>query len=686
MKNAYRFWGFTFVSIILLHQYEKSNAFLVSCSYCCRLQQTKKRCNNNNNNNTPPLHSIISNEIDYSFLKRSNDARTTIQSTDEILNRDQIEYIDHLVERRSDARRNGDYSLADSIREEINSLHDHSQDVPMNDGLLNDKHKMIGSPFIIPKGFVVEIKDIPRKEGGGSTWTLKLEEKDSIEWVEPLHDQDTMQSHVGNDNSSVLKIAHSALGLASWSSENSLPINQNKLNSLVHQAKKRILKTGSRELRGRKAADAAFWFAMAGVKDELIIEGRGKDDIINFSLFDALTFICIDELRRFGKRSSCRATDIMHMVERIAASGVQSEMSKCLQKEAAECLLTKDLASSGFQEKEIVEDLQQGRFHLHSERSLLWIWRFSTRQRKQQAFLKSASKHWESKSNGLYKTSNQSSLPYIGGENAAVSEWSTIFEDPKKPLVLDIGCGMGISLLGLASHAGNDDGGDAESYLKMDWSMCNFLGVDLSQLAINYASSVSHRLNLKGRLHFEVAAAENIVEQLVKTYPGNVQLCMIQFPTPFSFQGDDSDIAPESDEVLESVAKRGNCQLPSSAISGFMVTSELLEQLYEVLDPKVGRLILQSNCEDVAVYMKNVATDEVGFQPLQVSNFVCNIEDEENGITMRTEKWIARGGERAEGEYWSSSQILPPIGATETEIACNLNGTPVHRCILQKLQ
>ena len=90
----------------------------------------------------------------------------------------------------------------------------------------------------------------------------------------------------------------------------------------------RLLQTGEQELRGRKAADAAFWFALAGVqeREEDFVDGQ------KFSLFDALTFICMDELRRFGKRASCRATDVMHMVERIAASGVQSEMSIELQK------------------------------------------------------------------------------------------------------------------------------------------------------------------------------------------------------------------------------------------------------------------------------------------------------------------------------------------------------------------
>ena len=49
----------------------------------------------------------------------------------------------------------------------------------------------------------------------------------------------------------------------------------------------------------------------------------------------------------------------------------------------------------------------------------------------------------------------------------------------------------------------------------------------------------------------------------------------------------------------------------------------------------------------------------------------------------RTTDWISCGGERAEGEGWSTQPILPRIGRTETEVACMMNGTPVHRCRLR---
>lgn len=96
-----------------------------------------------------------------------------------------------------------------------------------------------------------------------------------------------------------------------------------------------------------------------------------------------------------------------------------------------------------------------------------------------------------------------------------------------------------------------------------------------------------------------------------------------------------------------------------------------------------GKLLLQSNCEDVAVLMRNMAVENVGFQsfrtqfPLQFGEVNCNIR-----IPRRTEQWIALGGERAEGINWSSKSFIPAKGATETEISCILNATPVHRCIV----
>mmetsp|Transcript_16964 Transcript_16964/g.21464 ORF Transcript_16964/g.21464 Transcript_16964/m.21464 type:complete len:247 (+) Transcript_16964:425-1165(+) len=240
---------------------------------------------------------------------------------------------------------------------------------------------------------------------------------------------------------------------------------------------------------------------------------------------------------------------------------------------------------------------------------------------------------------------------------------------------------MGISILGLAISSNKDAKIDNESIINLDWQNCNLLGADLSQLAINYASSISYRWKLKGRVHFEVTSAEEVLENIIRSYPGPVKLIMTQFPTPFSFQ---MDIANEDDtnDALHSVVIQGNKQLPKSLYSGFMVTENLLDLALRAIDSS-GKLLLQSNCEDVAVLMKNIAC-EVGFKAMNQDFCVTNLNDRKSVlIPKRTEKWIAMGGERAEGIYWSSKPLLPVLGSTETELACIMRGRPVHRCMLE---
>mmetsp|Transcript_36664 Transcript_36664/g.37099 ORF Transcript_36664/g.37099 Transcript_36664/m.37099 type:complete len:130 (-) Transcript_36664:120-509(-) len=128
-----------------------------------------------------------------------------------------------------------------------------------------------------------------------------------------------------------------------------------------------------------------------------------------------------------------------------------------------------------------------------------------------------------------------------------------------------------------------------------------------------------------------------------------------------------------------------------------MVTQELLELIHCNLHPKRGKLLLQSNCEDVAVWMRNLACQSVGFSAL---NDIVN-DDNDNDIPppyvdkeidivssqeripQRTLNYVAMGGERASGRGWFQRGILHSEGATETEVACAINGTPLHRCLLK---
>ena len=173
-----------------------------------------------------------------------------------------------------------------------------------------------------------------------------------------------------------------------------------------------------------------------------------------------------------------------------------------------------------------------------------------------------------------------------------------------------------------------------------------------------------------------MATAEFLLER-VKSYPGSVHRILIQFPTPYRL-ADSSDTSSYNDNTLIE-AKGGNSQLPSTVEDGFMVNPNLLRQCAEVLRPTSGTLLLQSNCEDVAVWMRSTACETAGFVG---QDALRSVEEIAGTPTRRTLSWVAMGGDRATGPGWSRVPILPQTGRTETEIACIVHDKPVHRCIL----
>ena len=311
------------------------------------------------------------------------------------------------------------------------------------------------------------------------------------------------------------------------------------------------------------------------------------------------------------------------------------------------------------------------------------LWRFSTRQRKQKAFLLNSARHFEGKfreynttfANGV----STDTLEIEISNNSRQYDWSSLFTDPTRPLVVDIGCGMGVSLLGLASlcETINQPTQDRDE-LRIDWSKFNFIGVDLSRLAIGYAQGVRDRWDMNN-LAFVVDSAENAMKAISESYPGQISLVMLQFPTPYRLNDDEESYTCA--ETSSSVAKRDfNSQLPEAASSAnFMVSENLISQIHDALSNHSGQLLIQSNCEDVAVHMKNVAL-RVGFQSSKsFSNHVLELDI----TTQRQKRWVAMGGERAIGSHWASGPLLPVRGRTETEVACSLDSKPVHRCLLK---
>ncbi|KAG7341769.1 putative methyltransferase [Nitzschia inconspicua] len=568
------------------------------------------------------------------------------------------DHIQSLIERRSRARWEGDYVTADTLKEQLQQL-------------------------TLPPRCRLIVEDLPRSRGGGSTW--KVEYNSMVE------------ERLNTTLPSILQLAHRALGLSVSCSQRMMPATdkQAQLQPIVQQAteylkdwndvnqrisKKTTINSNAdamaalsqsllldaiydnrdddlgsstklthwnlveTSLRGRKAADAAFWFALAGVSDECTLQ--------------LLQAVCVKELLRFGTKPTCRAKDILLILDRFAAAGLRE--APVLEAVARDCLQVKQQYHD-----DTHEDIPTNLLDLHSDRVLFMLWKFSARQKKQQSFLQMAQKHWETSSKescdriiepGYGKLESESD-----GKNSVPTDWYKSFSDPTKPLVVDVGCGMGISLLGLAT--GNND----------EFSGCNLLGVDLSGLTTGYAQGMANRWNLSHRLHFMVASAELVLQEIIDSYPGAVSFCLIQFPTPYR-------LAKEHNSD-------GNSQLPTSAQEGFMVSTRLLKLVCEALKLRgntKGRLLLQSNCEDVAVYMRETALAHDNFVAVDVPYPV--LEPETDNIPQRTLNWLENTGgkaNRAVGSSWSRISLLPPKGCTETEVACRLNRVPIHRCLLK---
>lgn len=557
--------------------------------------------------------------------------------------------ISELIDNRAKARWLGDYEAADGIRCEIETIQ---------------------NKYLSPSLRIV-ICDSPRRLGGGSSWNLMykiiLEEKkrsalpsvlylaqealriasfcservwDSAnEFVYPLSDK-------AKARLTGWRRIHIALKNATFESKSG--IGSEKMSVILggRQWSKRDIihwKNVENELCGRKAADAAFWFALSGTNDQ--------------DLFHLLTEVCVKEVFRFGERSSCRAKDIVNIMTRLAAAGVTD--IKCDQLEKIEKIIYSKIDA---QDNEFLKNTKN-MLDLHSNSTGLLLWKQSFRRRP--------SKHLISKvcNENLLRTRSRD-IDEMQRIEKVTSPWLKQFADLSKPLIVDIGCGMGLSLLGLASLSVTMEGAERN----IDWSKYNYIGVDLSPLTINYARGIAIRWGISDRVCFVIDDAERFLDK-IGSYPGGVYRLMIQFPTPFHL-----NIPSNSDEDSRKVPLEGtgNSKLPKSFDEGFMITPALMNVAAELLKKSNGELLLQSNCEDVAVRMRQLALEVSGF--IYISTDFVNVPI--GSDTMRTLSWISMGGQRAIGPGWSPIPILPSVGRTETEIACIINDVPVHRCIL----
>ncbi len=399
------------------------------------------------------------------------------------------------------------------------------------------------------------------------------------------------------------------------------------------------------DLRGRKSGDAVFNLALAGMED-------------SNHIFNTLVSIAIHEIERVGQRSSFKSKYILQIIEKFAVSGASKSILLPLYHTAA-----RTLAKKKYNDTELIQSLFMGKFGLYSDRPLLWLWRFSTRQKK------------------LRPPPTEIDLLNNNKNDRTKIDWGECFDVPDADLIIDIGCGMGVSLLNAAT-LGRDENfyyEHTEATGDIHWHLSNYAGTDLNQMMVRYANSMASRLDGKKYLQFFNLSADEFLSEIISTYRGKISLVMLQFPSPYRLDMDD--------------VVTGNSQLPSSAREGFMVSDSLLHKIAQVLELNggSGKLFFQTKCEDVAVYVKNLAIFTGQLECIPCNDPVLDIDvvydKSQNGRPKRVEQWLSSappfGPERAEGSIWSSSELLPSFARSETEVASQNDGAFLHRCMFK---
>ncbi|CAE7657279.1 unnamed protein product, partial [Symbiodinium sp. CCMP2456] len=360
-------------------------------------------------------------------------------------------------------------------------------------------------------------------------------------------------------------------------------------------------------LPGRQAADLAIVLALAGCADQ--------------SLFDELGSITKKEIDRVAGKSAL--ITMQQIVEKCAAAGYrQCDYPQLFHAGLSALQRLNCPNSSG------LTDLKKGVYSLHSERPLRWLFRHATRQ-------------------------GRKSIPPV--EAADLSESVKALSSGTQSLVVDLGCGFGVSSLGLAV------------------SGFGVLAVDASAHCVGFARSVAKRWRLSPRkLGIVHADAEQALLTVTKEYLGNVSWVLINFPTPFA------NLDSNGSDAFSS----GNSHLPRSISSDdFMANKRMIRAARDCLLKRggSGMLLVQSNVEDLAVSLRDLAEAD-GWEAVVDGSLGPEVsKDHASWRSRRQKQHELRGGGRALGPGWLASSPLPRLATTETEAHYMAEQMSIHR-------
>jgi tRNA (guanine-N7-)-methyltransferase len=216
--------------------------------------------------------------------------------------------------------------------------------------------------------------------------------------------------------------------------------------------------------------------------------------------------------------------------------------------------------------------------------------------------------------------------------------WYDVYEDPTKPLMLDIGSGYGRFLLGLTQVETEKNG----------------LGLEIRDPIIKRANEWSKHLGLHKRVHFVRSNATVSIATMLETYPGPIELVSIQFPDP---------------HFKKKHRKRR------------IVQESLVRDIVRIIAPQ-GRILLQSDVLNVAVDMRDkferACEGKLALSHLHDAS-VFYEEEEENVQEEKEEEEEMWTGVWKEGGWLKHNPLPVP---TERECLVQEQGGSVYRIML----
>ena len=220
--------------------------------------------------------------------------------------------------------------------------------------------------------------------------------------------------------------------------------------------------------------------------------------------------------------------------------------------------------------------------------------------------------------------------------------WYDVYDDPTKPLMLDIGSGYGRFLLGLTQVETEKNG----------------LGLEIRDPIIKRANEWSKHLGLNKRVHFVRSNATVSVATMLETYPGPIELVTIQFPDPhFKKKHRKRRIVQESlvRDIVRIIAPQGRILLQSDVLNVAVDMRDKFERACE------GKLTLSHHHESAVFYQEEEEEEEEK-----------NMQQEQQQQHSWTGTW-KQGG-------WLKQNPLPV--PTERECLIKEQGGVVYRVML----